>query len=375
MLKKALIMAAFFLSLQGQLKAQIDYEPGYVVKLNLDILKGYVCYIPDYDLTTKGVLFKKDIKSKSVEKIEAREIREIVFDNGRKFIRIDPSSSSAALITLNKRNDSVLAKLLITGKIDLYLARGKSRSEFLLINNSNKRFAHIIPPKSVDSTAENGKKYSITDKNYLRYINLIKEMDPIDLDKSIRYNDRSITMNILEYNRNYEADYPISQYKEQRDRNYEICFGIPVLNNQEGTDFRVSLYRNTTFIERDLDFSFKMGITYRYWRQAEDSIDTSRDGNPNFLWQAISLVPGAIQYQTKPARVSAYLYLGAAFVFILSTDHRITNGEFIGNITHVFPLLSINPGAGLKIKTGKNALLAEITPSIAGTFLNLGFMF
>lgn len=371
MLRAKILLFLFFIPFSQHLFSQEGYQPGYIVNFNNDTIIGFIEEKVDSKLAEE-VNFKEKKELESGKKYTAKNILGFGFDNGRNF------QSMLLQDVKNLDENKVFAKKSLEGKIDLFLWRteNESRPNFFLTNNATGETVLLRAPVKKNLKTESGREYNYIDKNYLNFLQNIKNEGEISPKDEIRYSEKRIINDILEFNRRFESEYPVSSYQEKIEYSHDVMVGIPFNLSDDGMAFRVAVYRNKKRPEKSLSFSIIRGISYQHWSNEDKIIDENfANGTSNYRWQALSIIPIGIKYQGNGRILQPYTYLGVGLGVIALTDYVIENFENKGSKTTFSPFPTINLGAGVKIKVGSKYILLEITPSINAAFINAGISF
>jgi len=343
--------------------AQVEYKPGYIVDLKSDTLRGFIKEETDAHLAER-VNFRTSLQASTSKEFTPEELVAFGFENGRNFKRQKSD--------LKDSPGFVFAKRLIKGKTDLYVWRkkGQAKPDMFITNNEIDKTVHLVNPSKRNVTTEDGKNFSGKDRKYLGLLNSIKTEQQDQNRKEIRYSEKKIYEDLLNYNRQFSEDYPISEYEEKQVNRYEIVVGMPLENSVGGTQFRVSVYRDKQRIERSTNWSYLRGVSFRHWGDEDRELPDFKNGTSNYRWQTLSLIPIGIKYQRAKGIVRPYAYAGLGVGLLLMTDYVIEKYENTGSEKSFSYGPTANLGVGLKIKLGDNYLLTEITPTIDGIFFN-----
>ncbi|WP_372919979.1 hypothetical protein [Salegentibacter sp.] len=363
-MKKYLWFAlSFFVFCNYTLKAQEEFKSGYLVDLESDTLRGFIKEDTDARLA-KSLTFKTSLQDSGSKEYTPKELKAFGFDYGRNFKRQRSNLKDSPGFVFTKR--------LLKGKTDLYVWRkkGQSKPDMFITNNEIDKTVHLVNPSKRKLTAEDGKKFSGKDRKYLGLLNSIKTEQQVQDRKDIRFSEKRIYEDLLDYNRQFSENHPVSEYEEKQVNRYEILVGMPLENAAGATQFRVSILRDKQRIERSRNWSYLRGISYRHWGNEDRELPDFKNGTANYRWQTLSLIPIGVKYQSAKGVIRPYAYAGLGAGLLLMTDYVIENYENTGN-DKVFGFgPTANIGAGLKIKLGDGYLLTEITPTIDGVFFN-----
>lgn len=347
--------------------AQDTFVPGFIITEEQDTINGYLLEKTDAELARK-VIFKREKKGIS-KTYKPAELLGFGFDNSRIFRKM------ATILSPEEDTTYVFAKNLVKGKIDLYVLRyaNQNNPDIFLINNNTSARVELSRPESRRFFRKNGKIYSPFNFSYVSKLRLIKgDSSAFDARSYPKYSERRIKNDILNYNRAHANEYPIEVYKEELKFNYDFLAGIPVSSSVE-LHFRVGVYRNKSRVERTTNFSVMQGIVYHHWSKDENQVPVIQEGNSNYRWQFLNVIPLGINFHGNSKIVQPYGYAGVGFGVALMNDHIIGNGEIQGEETKFWFSPTLNFGVGAKIRLGRTFLITELTPTINGLFWNAGF--
>ncbi|SFN70360.1 hypothetical protein [Salegentibacter flavus] len=334
-----------------------------MVDLKSDTLRGFIKEGSDARLA-KSFTFKTSLKASAFKVYTPEELVGFGFENGRNF-----KTQKSDLINYP---GFVFAKRLIKGKTDLYVWRKKSQAkpDMFITNNEIDKTVHLINPSKKNVTSEDGKKFSRKDRKYLGLLYSIKTEQQDQNRKEVRYSEKKIYEDLLNYNLQFSEDYPVSEYEEKQVNRYEIVVGMPMENSVGGTQFRVSIYRDKQRTERSTNWSYIRGVSFRHWGNEDRELPDFKNGTSNYRWQTLSLIPIGVKYQKAKGIVRPYAYAGLGIGVLLMTNYVIEKYENTGSEKSFSYGPTANLGVGLKINLGNSYLLTEITPTIDGIFFN-----
>ena len=353
--------------------AQDKYHAGFVVTMNKDTINGFILNKVDSELAD-SISFKQNSLDETIKKYNPEELLGFGFSSGRMFERKKLGNDNEVA----KDSAYVFAKRIVQGKIDVFVLRHKNNisKEFFIENNSTKRKAHLIKPQKSEVKL-NGKTYSNKDNKYKNYIAYVKSEENVDPKKNkLRFGEKSISKNIISYNKNSQDNYPIEVYQEPFAYKYDIVVGIPFSLKSEELLFRAGVYRNKTFTDKSKTLSYFTGVVYNHWSRKDKNWDNKfKTGTSNYRWQMLNVIPVGFKFQTNSKNIIPYGYLGVGAAVIMITDYVIEDYEITGSEKDFIFLPTVNVGVGVKIKVNSNFILTEITPTINGVFFNLGYSF
>ncbi len=353
----------------GFAKAQHNLVSGYIVNNDQDTLYGFIKYDRDAKLS-KRVLFFNDKLEKKPEVFTPSEIKEFSFSTKRTFMSVQSEKDTI----------SVFAKKVLTGKINMYVSDIKGSAKFNIFlwrSDTSLKVELSNPKKSI--VKQDSKLYNYVSKKYIRQIAFMTDdLEKGEQLKSLKYKKADIKKYLASYNDGFKDIYPTFVYKDSSSLTFDILAGIPFHIKPTVTSFRFSAYADWCFLESIPYFSYRTGISYRYFYSNEDP-DLNQDYHHQFFKeQTISILPLGTRFQLNTGRIVPYAYflIGLSVsiennYFILHNDHSIEQNSFYS--------LTSNIGVGVKFKIKSNYILAEITPVLSdlekGFMFNLGFSF
>ncbi|WP_010232397.1 hypothetical protein [Gillisia marina] len=354
-----------------EIEDEANFRSGYIVTVDKDTIKGFIYDRIDAEMANE-IFFKKDLKGTVVSSFNPAELIEFGFRNKRTF-------HSIPRVNTNKDTTFVFAKRLVQGKIDLWVLRDtKKSSEFYLTNNSTNQKAHIFRPNNKDYLQIEEDNYLDGGIEYLGIQSFVKTTPVKSNSKKRRskFSEKGIQKDVVEYNSKFRRAYPAAVYEEENVYNYDITIGTSVLKFEQGDFIRAAFYRSKTKVEKSRKLSRIQGISYHGWFDEDEN--GSRDiqnGKSNYIWQVLSIIPIGYKIQGTSKSFQPYAYAGLGLAILFKTDYIFVNAINTGSETSVVPFPTLNTGAGVRIKLGSKHLLAEITPSVNGIFMNLGLSF
>jgi len=348
-----------------------NFKAGYIVTVKNDTIKGFIYDRIDAEMTN-AILFKKNLKEAVVSKFSPAELLEFGFKNKRTFHRMHH-------VNINKDTTFVFAKSLVEGKIDLWLLRDtKESSEFYLTNNSTNQKAHIFRPENKDHLQIEGDNYTDEGTKYLGVLSVVNDT-PVEDDsrkRRAKFSEKGIQKDFVSYNSKFRREYPATVYEEEYVYNYDITVGTSVFKFEQGDFIRAAFYRNKTKVEKSRKLSRIQGISYHGWfDEDENGSREIQNGTSNYRWQVLSIIPIGYKIQGTKKSFQPYAYAGLGLAILFKTDYIFVDAVNTGSETSIVPFPTLNMGAGVRMKLGSKYLLAEITPSVNGIFMNVGLSF
>ena len=374
MKKKKINLFILIILLVQSLYSQDKYHSGYVLTIKKDTINGFILNKIDSELAYK-ISFKRNSVDETIIEYNPNELLSFGFSSGRVFERMIVRNNNQT----SKDSLYIFTKRIVKGKIDLFVWRHKKSNskDFFIINNNSKREAQLIEPKKSEIKLD-GKTYTKRDNNYKNYITFVKKDENLLPEKinNLKFGEKSISKDIISFNRNFQDEYPIEIYKEPFEYNYDILVGIPFSLKSEELHFRIAVYRNKTFIEKTNKLSYLSGIIYQHWNEKDNNWNKQyQNGTSNYRWQMLNIIPIGIKLQTNSKNIIPYGYIGAGAAVLMTTDYIIKDYEIAGSQNGFVFLPTVNVGLGAKIKVNSNFIMTEITPTMNGVFFNLGYSF
>lgn len=343
--------------------AQVPWQPGYIVKINGDTIKGFIEFETDEKLSQSiNFLYIKD-GTESL-KFSPDELNSFGFHSDRVFKSVKFGTDSM----------NYFAKKISSGKINLFIIRfEKSDDNKYHLSRTDTVFQIDLLPPSKKNVIRNGKNYTHRDNLYIGNLNLITENTiPKKELKKVKYRYKSIQNFINRYNDDYSIKYPTSSYRENYKYSFDITAGIPVYFRSEINDYRLAVYADRTNIENSNKLAYRMGISFRYWKRKEGNYEEGSD-----IQKMLKVIPLGIRWQSEPKKIMPYGFVGLGFIFWKDINFVYENEEKVNEYNDNIISLALNLGIGVKIKVGNNYLLAEYTPALIESigFFNIGYSF
>ena len=349
------------------LQAQNTWEPGYIIHMEKDSVGGFILERTDAEMA-HSIKFKKD-SAKEFQVYKAGEIAGFGFINGRIY-------ESHSFVDDTGARSSVFAKNLVRGKLDLFAWRHPQRlqPDFFLVNNTSGKSAYLKKPTKKEIIGKDGKMYNHRDKKYISSLKLIKE-DSLSKPDDIRFSEKLIQKDIIQYNQNYKSDFPLVIYEERIEHSIDVMAGVPIQFATGLSNFRVALYFNRMQPERSVNFVISRGIIYNHHVLEHTFPADLKDGSMSYKAQMLNLVPFAIKFQGSSKILQPYGYAGAGIAVVKATDLLVKDFQDNGTETDYYFGPTINIGIGARLKLGPAWLVTEVTPTFKGIFLNTGISF
>lgn len=344
-----------------------NFEPGYIITSENDTLRGSIKDETDANLSSK-IFFKNE--EGIVKKYGPGDLLGFGFSNGRTFEK----QAITSLTPEGTDSIFVFAKNLIRGKIDLFVLRFPHRfkPDIFLSNNSTNKTVHLSKPEKREIIGKDGKKYTGMDYRYAGNLGLIKgKKTTTDNKKPPRFSEKKIMKDILNYNEDFQQEYPLKVYEEEVKYHYDLLVGLPI-QSADGLRFRAGIYRNKSKVERTRNFNFMQGVVYNHWRNEAKALPEFENGTSIFGLQLLNFIPMGLNYHGDSKNVQPYGYAGVGFAVGMLTGHVVENNIYTGTKNTYTFLPTLNLGMGLRVRVGKTYLITEFTPTLNGAFLSLG---
>ncbi len=347
------------------LQAQNTWEPGYIILQEQDSVSGFILERTDAEMA-HAINFKKQGEIKTLV-YKAKEIAGFGFKNGRVY-------ESHSFVNESGEKIYVFAKSLVRGKLDLFAWRHPQRlqPDFFLVNNKSGKSVYLKKPVKKEIIGKDGKRYNQRDKNYIGNLKLVKE-DSLTAD--IRFSEKIIQKEIIQYNGNYASDFPLLIHEERVDNSIDVLAGVPIQFSTGFSNFRVAVYLNKSKPERSTNFVITRGIIYNHHVNDQVFPADFKDGKMSHKAQMLNLVPFAIKFQGSSKIFQPYGYAGAGIAVVKETNLLVKDYHNNGTESNFFPIPTVNIGMGARLKLGPAYLVTELTPTLQGIFLNTGISF
>jgi len=362
----ALLFFVILLTVQNTLKAQIELLPGFIITKENDTINGYLLNEVDSKLN-KRIEFFSNTTDTIPDTYTASEIKSFFYSNGRAFI------------SLQRKKDSIpeFAKRVTTGKINMFVGHEKvfGKINVYLIRSDTNLNVKLSPPQK-KTFSEGGKTYNRKDKNYIGLLSYITGNTQVNRElNSTGYSEKEIKKYISSYNSEFEESFPSSVYVNNKKASYTLTAGLPFNIKSEITHFRISAYRDVTYIEKSRNVSFRMGMSYRYWRSDEEVKIDHQNFDVSYRQQFLSIIPIGVNFHGNPRKIIPYGYVGLGLGILFNSYYEIRQSEITGKVNTVYYFAAFNFGSGIKIAVNSGYLIVEITPSVNGIFFNFGYAF
>ena len=362
----ALLFLVIIFTFQNSLKAQSELLPGFIITKENDTIYGYLLNEVDSKLNNH-IEFYSNASDTIPETYTASEINSFFYDNGRTFK------------SLQRKKDSIpeFAKRVTTGKINMYVGHEKVFGKLnVYLNRSDTNLSVKLLPPQKKTFSEGGKTYNRKDKNYIGLLSYITGNTQVNRElNSTGYTEKEIKKYISSYNSEFEESFPSSVYVNNKKTTYMLTAGLPFNIKSEITHFRISAYRDVTYIEKSSNISFRMGMSYRYWKSNEEVNTNYQNAATTYRQQFLSIIPIGVNFHGNPKKIIPYGYIGLGLGILFNSNYEIRQYEITGKENEVFYFAAFNIGSGIKIAVNSGYLIVEITPSYSGIFFNFGYAF
>lgn len=360
----------FFIALlfsYSLLKAQDTWENGYIILKMQDTIRGSILERTDAEMA-HFIKFKKK-SATEVQVYNAGEIAGFGLINGRNY-------ESHFFMDEKGNRTEVFAKNLVRGKLDLFAWRHPQRlqPDLFVVNSKTGESVYLKKPVKKEITGKDGKRYNHRDKKYIKSLSLIKGDSASEPD-DIRFSEKLIQRNIIDYNSNFLNEYPVKIHQERIDYSFDVLAGVPIQFATGLSNYRVALYFNRTKPERSTNYVITRGIIYNHHVLEHTFPATFKDGSMSYKAQMLNLVPFAIKFQGSSKILQPYGYAGAGIAVVKATDLLVKDYQDNGTEASYYFGPTINIGIGARLKLGPVSLITEVTPTFKGIYFNTGISF
>lgn len=337
--------------------AQNTFEPGYIISLEKDSIKGFILNRSDAELA-KGISYRKN-QNAIIQKFTPDKLKGFGFDTQRNFEGMNTGE-------INRQGDSIFifAKNMLRGKIEVFVWRKvqKRTPDVFLENTSTLSSLHLHRAKDTGVIA------------YEEFLQMIlQDSSRLNGKYNVHFREKKLLRDIAAYNNEFSPS-SISVYKEEMEWDTDLLAGLPFNFSNDLQHFRIGIYINKTRPERTSNFSVLRGVIYHHRQDNNIQVQSDlRDGAINQKWQVLNLVPWGIKFKSNTGTVRPYGYLGAGVAILRETNVNIENFVVKDPESKWVLFPTVNTGMGVAFKIGNTYLLTEITPTINNVFLNIGF--
>ncbi len=315
--------------------AQNKYDPGWLVKNNKDTIRGYILESVDAEFS-KQVNFKSDSGAAAQiflpGDIQSFGIGSAIYKS-ISFQNTDPEKMI---------RDDCFAKMLVTGKYDLFVFTRRDRQFFLIKNDTSTYFLY-------NSLFSNNGEL-ITQGNYTNTLNLISipcEKLASRYDR-VGYGEKEMSDFVLALNKCISPETAVNYYQKPKSVMQIFLYGggLPL-----GTQSQVTIEGLLRFSLPSINKNTYLNIGLHY---SSSHTITSKDDyyighyNVNATYNIYS-IPLTIQYNLTNGRIRPYFYGGLGIAYL---DQSIIGEiEAVGPTTPVQKFgLSFTVGAGIEAR-------------------------
>lgn len=315
------------------LPAQQIFDPGYIIRLNSDTVKGFIKADLESDLISV-VKFKNDESSALKEFGPADLLGYCIGKDIYKSMRF-----------LNTAEDSVtetaFVKQLVKGEYNLYAYRKADRFFYLVQKDTVLYFLYDEVSRGTGEIVQKG--------NYYNYLNLIAVPCEklTNLVGRVGYNDKDMASFISKVDNCETPGIATNYYQKPKTLLQPMLFagGLPA---PEMNQFTASFILHITLPRIDKKTSINIGVNYSSLiKKTEERSDYY------FLYDLLThyqifSVPVTFQYNFTTSRVQPYFYAGISPAYTSRSNN--TRNYSIPASDHEFGL-SVVAGVGVQVRT------------------------
>ena len=303
---KHILCLAFICSFHFTLRAQQTFDPGYIVTLNRDTIRGSVL-ISSASEITQSVKFKNG-GTGAMEVYHPAEL-------GGFGMGPDVYLSRRFINTAEEQvTDTAFLKQLVRGEYNLY-AFATPVNNYYLIEKDTTQYFLIKKPFSNGEEIDQ-KQY------YYSYLNLMaiscEKLIP-DVDR-VGFNDKELSDFVMKLDNCDGSGHASNFYQKQKTQMDPVGFagGWPVSSHSQ---FTLNFVLSFSLPRVDKKSSLNIGINYS--SSTHPTADINNYNQPYTLVTHYSIVsvPLTFQYNFTDSRVQPYLYGGFSFAFINNTSN------------------------------------------------------
>ncbi len=319
--------------LHSYLPAQQIFDPGYIITLNRDTVKGFIKEDLESDLIS-GIKFKHDGGSASKEYGPADLLG---FSMGKDIYK--------SMRFLNTAEDSVMetafVKQLVKGEYNLYAYRKADRFFYLVQKDTILYFLYDEVSRGTGEIMQKG--------NYYNYLNLIAVPCEklTNLVGRVGYNDQDMAGFISKVDNCEKPGIATNYYQKPETLVQPMIFagGLPAGDMNQ---FTASFILHITLPRIDKKTSINIGINYaNLTKKTEERNDYFFLYDLTTRYQIFS-VPVTFQYNFTTSRVQPYFYAGMSAAYTSRSTN--TQNYRIPASDHDFGLALV-AGVGVQMRT------------------------
>ena len=314
------------------LPAQQIFDPGYIVRLNNDTVKGFIKADLESDLTTV-VKFKMDEGSV----LKAYKPSDLLgFGTGKDIYK--------SKRFLNTAEDSIMetafVKQLVKGEYDLYAYRKPDRVFYIIQKDTILYFLYDEVSRNTGEIMQKG--------NFYNYLNLIAVPCEklTNLVGRVGYNDKDVAGFISKVDNCETPGVAVNYFQKPKTLIQPMIFagGLPGANMNQ---FTASFILHITLPRIDKKTSINIGLNYASLiKTTEERSDYFYLYDLNTHYQIFS-VPVTFQYNFTTSRVQPYFYAGISPAYTSKSNN--TRNYSIPATDHEFGL-SLVAGLGIQVR-------------------------
>jgi len=294
-LLRCLVILCLF---HNTLSAQKGFDPGYIINLNRDTVKGFIQITEEKNLSA-SVHFKKELSG---------ELKEYFPGDVSGFgINQEMYTSISFRNTINgNRMDTVFARQLVSGTYNLFTFE-KSDMFFLLQKDTS---IFLLYDESQDGAGEIDLVGNF--RNYLNFISVPCESLK-DRYKSVGYSENSIGEFVQKTNNCISGSSQVYSRNKQKLEITPIIFagGFPL--SGQNAQYTANFTLRLTWPRVDKKLSVNIGVNYSSTTYKTAQSEALNPYYQYYTTEQISSIPLTIQYNVLLTRVQPYFYLGCSY--------------------------------------------------------------
>jgi outer membrane protein W len=319
-------------SLCSCLSAQQNFDPGYIIKLNQDTLKGYIRADLESELTSI-VQFRTNESSVLQEFGPAELLGFGIGPDIYKSMRFSNTAEDSIM-------ETAFVKQLVKGEYNLYAYRKPDRFFYLLQKDTILYFLYDEVSRNTGEIVQKGNVY-----NYLNLIAVPCEK-LTNLVIRVGYNDKDMATFVSKVDDCESPGVATNFYQKPKTLVQPMIFagGLPIAQKNQ---FTAGLILHITLPRIDKKTSINIGINYSSLTKTSEA-----RSDYYFLYDLLThyqifSVPVTFQYNFTTSRVQPYFYAGLSGAYTAKTTNSQNN--MIPLSDHEFGL-SLVAGLGIQMR-------------------------
>ena len=319
-------------SLCSCLSAQQNFDPGYIIKLNQDTLKGYIRADLESELTSI-VQFRTN-ESSVLQNFGPAEL--LGFGMGPDIYKSMRFSNTAE----DSIMETAFVKQLVKGEYNLYAYRKPDRFFYILQKDTILYFLYDEVSRNTGEIVQKGNVY-----NYLNLIAVPCEK-LTNLVGRVGYNDKDMATFVSKVDDCESPGVATNFYQKPKTLVQPMIFvgGLPIAQKNQ---FTAGLILHITLPRIDKKTSINIGINYSCLTKTSEA-----RSDYYFLYDLLThyqifSVPVTFQYNFTTSRVQPYFYAGLSGAYTAKTTNSQNNNIPLSD--HEFGL-SLVAGLGIQIR-------------------------